>query len=229
MPKGERLTLLKKEADSPFGKKLLSFIFDVCHDGRISLGEIESLHTFLLENPSDISAAVLLRAQTREMLSDNQIDPLDEYNLKTYFVRITPKVFRGIIETHLESIGLPVSAHGSLSWKNDRATARQIDYIIALGGKPSLDLTKGKASRLIDALLERRPPTPRQVMLLRFFNRLDLLDKNKDEVSEYIDGLFHFDTKYELAWARFKRETGQSRFNMDPSTVPIGACRQYMS
>jgi hypothetical protein len=228
MKKGQRITLTKKQADSTLGKKLLGIIFDVCHDGEIETSEIKRLHDFLLANPSDIPSAVLLRAQTREMLGDGRIDPIDEYNLKLYFVRIVPKELRGIIETHLEDMGVPASIEEEPKWHRDPATAKQIDYIIGLGGTVRNSMTKGQASEMIDGLLECRPPSPRQMMLLRFYNRLDLADQTKDEVSAFIDELFFIDIRYELAWDRFKRETGQDRFEMDPSTVPIGAVSHYM-
>ena len=228
MKKGQRITLTKKQADSSLGKELLGILFDVCHDGEIETSEINRLHDFLLDNPSNIPAFVLLRAQTREMLEDNRIDPIDAYNLKLYFVRVVPKELRGIIETHLENIGVPASAEKEPKWHRDPATAKQIDYIIGLGGTVRSGMTKGQASQMIEELLERRPPTPRQMMLLRFYNRLDFADRTKDEVSAFIDELFFIDIRYQLAWDRFKRETGQDRYELDPLTVPIGACSQYM-
>src|SRR5690606_32273112 len=97
-----------------------------------------------------------------------------------------------------------------------------------LGGTVTPRMTKGDASVLIDQLLERRPPTPRQRMLLRFFNRLDLERRTKDEVSVWIDEIFCGDHRNEQAWERFKRETNHDPFGQDPAVVPIGACSRYL-
>jgi hypothetical protein len=92
----------------------------------------------------------------------------------------------------------------------------------------SPEMTKGDASRLIEELLERRPPTPRQMMLLRFFDRLDLARATKDDVSEWIDHLYSSDSRLERAWDRFKRLTDHDPRGQDPSIVPVGAFREYV-
>lgn len=225
--KGQRITLYQREADSPFGRKLLSLIFDICHDGDIAASEIDKLHSFLVEQPSEFPAAVLLRAQTREMLSNGHVDPHEAYRLKLYFVRIVPKEMRGIVETHLESIGLPAPAEDVPRWHHDPATARQIDYIVALGGDPSRTLTKGAASAMIESLLERRPPTPRQLMLLRFFDHMKLASATKEEVSVWIDHTF-CDDRALRAWESFKLATNHHPLETDPTVVPVGVYRTYM-
>ncbi len=89
-------------------------------------------------------------------------------------------------------------------------------------------MTKGEASDLIESLLNRVLPTPRQVMLARFFDRADLISRTKIEVALWIDELFVQSPAMEASWERFKRESVFDPFSMDPSVVPIGAYRNYL-
>lgn len=230
MIKRTRITLTKTECESPTGKQLIDLIFSMCHDGRLEISEIDELHIFLSKDTSAIAAIPYLRAITREAVADGAINDAEAYALKLAFERVIPKEARGIISTHLENIGLPVTHEheGSPAWTEDEATHRQISYIVDLGGTVTPRMTKGEASELIDRLLDRRPPTPRQRMLLRFFDRLDLLQATKDDVSLWIDQLYASDERLERAWDRFKRETKQDPHEQDASSVPVGAFKRYL-
>lgn len=228
--KRTRITLTKSESDSATGKQLLNQIFAMCHDGQLDLIEVEELHIFLRRDTSTIAAIAFLRAITREIVADGAIDDSEAYRLKRAFERVVPKDVRGIVATHLEDIGLPANdeEEAAPAWTHHEATAKQIEYIRNLGGTVLPKMTKGQASRLIDELLERRPATPRQVMLLRFFGRTDVAQSSKDEAGEWIDIFYASDERHERAWERFKRETNHDPFELDPSVVPIGACKDYL-
>lgn len=228
--RGNRITLTQKQCESPTGKRLIDLILSMCHDGELDIRELSELHIFLHEDQSEIAAVQFLRSLTREVVADGRLDGAEAYRVKLAFERVVPKECRGIVSTHLASIGAPTSASGAgkASWKSDPATARQIEYIIDLGGEVKPGMTKGEASNLIEDLLERRPPTPRQQMMLRFFNRLDLARSSKDEVSAWIDDLFWRDPRAEPAWERFKMETRQDPDCQDPKVVPVGAYKRYM-
>ncbi|HWB21110.1 MAG TPA: hypothetical protein VG711_12470, partial [Phycisphaerales bacterium] len=192
MAKGTRITMTVAECETPTGKRLLNLILDICHDGELSIEEIDSLYQLLRYDDSGIPAVAWLRAFVREAILDGSISDADGYRLKKAFMRVVPKEVRGVIATHLEQIGAPAAdpEDEEPRWCSDRATAKQIDYIIALGGSVQSSLTKGQASILIDQLLERRPVTLRQLMVLRFFNRLDLAGRTREEVSQWIDSCF---------------------------------------
>lgn len=230
MVKRNRITLTKSECDTSIGKRLIDLIMSMCHDGRLEISEVNELDQFLRSNPAGLAAVSYLRAITREAIADGVINDAEAYALKRAFERIVPKDWRGIVSTHLESIGLPVISEFDVSsdWTEDDATQRQLDYIIALGGTVTPWMTKGQASVLIDQLLERRPPTPRQKMLLRFFDRLDLMQATKDEVSIWIDEMYAKEERRERAWERFKRETNHDPCGKDPTIVPVGAFRNYL-
>lgn len=230
MPKATRITLTKAQADSPQGRALIEWILAACHDGALDISEVEKLHAFLKREASDIPAFVFLRALTRDVVADGALDDTETYHLKKAFERVVPKEVRGIIATHLGDIGVPTVEEDEAEprWTRDAATSRQLDYIIALGGRVTQGMTKGDAARMIDGLLERRPPTPRQVMLLRFFDHMQLLSSDKDAVSLWVDELYAENPEYEQAWARFKRATNHDPRGQDPSVVPIGAYVNYL-
>ena len=205
-------------------------MFSMCHDGCLDISEVDELHIFLRNDTSTIAAIPYLRAITREAVADGAINDAEGYALKLAFERIVPKEARGIISTHLQNIGLPAvqEYEETQSWTEHEATHRQIEYIVALGGAVTPQMTKGQASQLIEQLLERRPPTPRQTMLLRFFDRLDLLQATKDDVSLWIDQLYASDARLERAWDRFKRATIHDPFEQDAMVVPVGAFRDHL-
>lgn len=264
-----RVTLTAAQAATKQGQKLIDLIIGMCHDGSLTIEEVRSMHEFLRATPSDIRAFALLRGLTFDVINDGVVDSIEAYRLKLAFVRVVPKAARGVVETHLDGIGLPASSDDeddradsdstvrdsegneastdssdqassnrrsehnrrwsrTAAWRYEPMTQAQHDYIVLLGGTPGDAMTKGEASDLIDSLLDCRCTTPRQVMILRFFNQLELISAGKDRVSEWIDTLFSENTAYELAWDRFKRETNHDHRGQDPSVVPIGAYIRYI-
>jgi hypothetical protein len=221
--------MTSKEAASPEGRALINRILDICHDGEITIAEIESLHIFLRETTTTIYAFEYLRAITRDIVADGCVDKYESLRLKKAFERVVPKDIRSIVSTHLEKLGIPSPGDKAQApaWRGHPATGRQIEYIIGLGGSPAEGMTKGEASDLIEDLLDRRPPTPRQMMLIRFFDHMELGVATKDEVSAWIDHLFSTNPRYELSWSRFKQETNHDPLCKDPEVVPIGGYKYY--
>lgn len=231
MAKRTRITMTESDIKSPVGKQLLDFIFAMCHDGKLEISEVEDLHIFLRGASPCFAAIEFLRSITRAIVADGAIDEIEAYRLKLAFERVVPKSVRGIVSTHLEGIGLPIQddEDNAPAWTKHAATDRQLEYIVNLGGVLTSGMTKGEAAKQIDELLERRPPTPRQQMLLRFFDRLDLLRSTKDEVGQWLDDLFaDYPSKHEMAWDRFKRTTNHDPHGQDPTIVSVGEFRKHM-
>ncbi len=221
--------MTNREAESETGRALTNMILDMCHDGELTITEVEKLHIFLRNAGDPFPAIPYLRAITREIVADGSISPAEAYRLKKGMERVVQLEVRKVVATHLESIGIPMWGDEDYEpeWTKDAATTKQIDLILNLGGKIPPGLTKGEASKQIDYLLERRPPTPRQIMLLRFFDRLEMANRTKEEVSYWIDELFIHQGEAERAWHRFKLETDHDPYERDPNTVPIGAYKKY--
>jgi hypothetical protein len=117
------------------------------------------------------------------------------------------------------------------------ATEKQIQYIRDLGGNPRTGLSKADASVLIEQLHAQRresvarqePPSPRQIMVLRFWNRMDLEQSSKWEIEQWQNQFYAEDPRRKAAWEAFKLEIGDDGSQHDPSCVPIGAGESYLS
>lgn len=117
-----------------------------------------------------------------------------------------------------------------------KATEKQIDFIRSLGGNPPRGLSRAGADELIPRLkAEQRekqarenPPTPRQTMVLRFWNRTDLVNASQWEVEQWLDKFYHEDARRKEAWEVFKKENGDDGSQHDPSWVPVGVGESYL-
>jgi hypothetical protein len=115
------------------------------------------------------------------------------------------------------------------------ATEKQLNFIRDLGGSPPVGITKSEASALIDELLAKRDgmrstePTNRQIMVLRFWNRMDLEKLSKEQLSEWMSQFYREDPRRKSAWEIFKLESRDDpTLQHDPSSVPLGIGDQYL-
>jgi hypothetical protein len=225
-----RVRMTQVQAATPAGRKLLEAILQTCHDGQIEYAEAEQVFACLKAVGDSIPAAGYLRVILMESLEDGSIDAHDAYRLKQAFIDVVPRESKPIIETHLQGIGLPArEAESHIDqppWWPDPITGKQAHFIASLGGVVRPNMTKGEASVLIDQLLNRQPPTPRQIMLLRFFNRMDLADASREEISGFVAELQRADPDAMAYWDRFKLQAGIPKSHRDPLAVPIGAYAQ---
>jgi hypothetical protein len=226
--------MTKAEAESPFGQRLIHQLLAISRDGHLSLEEVAALDKMLENAPRTMQAVPYLYDITQDMLSDRTFSDREANTLRVAIGRVVPKAVRIEINRMLAEMGLPPSdaEHespvGKRSWQHDPATARQIDFIRDLGATPQSNLTKGEASILIDDLLDRRPPSRRQLMVLRFFARLDLASHTKDEVCVWMDNLYDDKPHYQLAWQKFKQDIGFDASHIDIEDVPLGGYKNYI-
>jgi hypothetical protein len=109
-----------------------------------------------------------------------------------------------------------------------KATERQFQYIRDLGGNPPTGLNHADAGEMIKQLLARQQPTPRQMMILRFWNKTDLMQSSKDEVAAWLEQFYNEDPRRKEAWENFKKENGDDGSQHDPAWVPIGVGESYL-
>jgi hypothetical protein len=117
------------------------------------------------------------------------------------------------------------------------ATEKQIHFIRELGENPPTGLTKSAASSLIEELLAKQRelqarqelPTPRQIMVLRFWNKMDLAQSSKWEVEQWLTQFYDEDPHRRAAWETFKLENGDDGSQRDPSWVMLGAGERYLN
>jgi hypothetical protein len=65
-------------------------------------------------------------------------------------------------------------------------------------------------------------------MVLRFWNRLDLAESSKWDVSQWLNHFYEEDPRRQQAWETFKKEIGDDGSQDDPSLVPLGAGEAYL-
>lgn len=104
-----------------------------------------------------------------------------------------------------------------------KASEKQLQYVRELGGSPPLGLTKSKASKLIEELKDAdNTPTPRQIMLLRFWNRMDLANQSRGEIVNWLENFYAQDSRRKSAWQLYKLQNNDDGTQRDPSWVKIG-------
>jgi hypothetical protein len=106
---------------------------------------------------------------------------------------------------------------------NQFATEKQLKYIHDLGGDIPPRLTKSAAATLIQELVGHGiQPTPRQIMILRFWNRMDLATGSKNEITEWQERFYAENPGRKEAWELYKRRNKDDGTQRDPSWVKIG-------
>lgn len=121
--------------------------------------------------------------------------------------------------------------------RSTKATDKQLDYIRSLGGNPSPGFSRADVDEIIPHLekefrespAKQQLPTPRQMMVLRFWNRMDLAQSSKWAVEQWMSQFYSEDPRRKAAWEAFKLETGDDGSQHDPSSVPIGAGEIYLN
>ena len=186
---------------------------------------------FTLEDAFDLESAVerVLPKHVREGFTPNRPDlwplqPATESQIQyIYNLGGTP----GPNITKQEAAALIKQLQEQL---RPRATEKQLAFIRELGGRPPPNISKRSASELIDYLLwqEDLRPTPRQVMILRFWNRMDLATGARGRITEWLEAFYREDPRRKLAWERFRAATRAESSGDDPSCVPIGAGETYL-
>lgn len=231
MSKTLRVTLTKTEAASEYGQRLLLQIMTMSHDGELTIHEVRALYELVVTGPAHMNAVPFLRTLLHTALLDDNLDDMEAYSIRRALERVVPKALRMQLSELLSRIGLPSADDDDElqpAWHEDPMTARQANFIRKLGGEVVSGMTKGEASRLIDRLLESRPSSPRQQMIVRFLGFPELALRSKDEIGEFLDDVFLKFPELEDAWLRYKREVGDDGSMNDPSLVPIGAVKDYL-
>jgi hypothetical protein len=117
-----------------------------------------------------------------------------------------------------------------------KATVNQMQFIRDLGENPPKGLSRADAEILIPQLLKKQreslakeqSPTPRQMMVVRFWNKTDLMQSSKWEVEQWLTKFYEEDSRRVKAWELFKAEVGDDGSQNDPSLVPLGAGENYL-
>lgn len=234
-----RINLTKAASKSEAGISLINFLLSLIEDGEISDSEIKQLNTWLNDSefPSDIPAFEYLRALAKSILQDGKVSPEERLELFLAVKRVLPKDHRDSNQEKLDSIQKKCEDALAVEYAKreriaNRATTRQRDFIRDLGGDHTRDLSISEASRYIDQLLanQKPGPTPRQLMVLRFWKKLELKNQPSEVISDWMDRWYSDDPDRKTAWELWKSENGDdgSRSSRSVEKVAIGIGYQYL-
>jgi hypothetical protein len=252
--KGTRVTLSEKDCAAPVGQELIALLMDIEDDGVLTPGEIGRLIAWLDKHvDSEIPAVQWLLLVAHRLVRGREHTPSAIYEMQAAIERALPKRYRvEVIEKRREAAKHQPASEAMLQHIRDlgghpppgltneqayamkealwnQPTEPQLNYIRNLGMIPPSGLTKETASHLIDQLLhQRNGASPRQMMVLRFWNRLDLVHRSKAEVTEWMNEFYDEEPRRKLAWEMFKAEYGDDGSQHDPSWVPVGAGFTYL-
>lgn len=222
-----RVSLTKKQLATAAGQALLGLLTNITRDGDLSAAEVEHLRAWLAENGTavDVPAIAWLSELVQAALADGKVTADERAEMLLAFDRVLPPEERIIAKMRRNSAPKPARAR-----KEPRATERQLDYMRVLGiAFDEAKITKEEASDLISAKLgTAESVSNRQLMVLRFWNRLDLVGGGKRGVSEWLDEWYTKDQRHREAWELWKRENGDDGRQGDPGRVPVGVGPEYL-
>ena len=238
MATGRRVTLTKGQLQEQAGSDLLALLVEYCADGELSLGEVDALKGWLelnAEAAAEVPAVGWLAEIVTDVLADGRITREERQDLLVAIERVLPKNERDVAQRNraraaehdvAEEPPIVMIARPA---RSDAATERQIQFILSLGGEPTPGLSKRDASVMIDRLLANNErPSNRQMMVLRFWNRLELAVDGKRAIFAWMDEWYREDGDRRRAWELFKEENGDDGGQSDPSRVEVGIGEEYL-
>ena len=215
----KRRVPVKLSADhlsSDIGVALLDLLDRVVADGTLSNQEIADLSAWLGEaaQNSTIPGIHFLREEVAGILADGSVSDAERNLLQNAILRVMPITERDRAKARIadaRSRQRETNRQRRLAEfaDADRITDRQLEYICALGGTCSSNATKAEASTIITELLEHAP-SARQRMVLRFWNRLDLMGAGVAGVTAWMDQWYAEDPNRLAAWTLWKQEAGDA-------------------
>lgn len=224
-----RVTLTKSELESKTGKEFIEFVEDIGRDGSIDINEISTLLSALQEGGrfNDLVGAAFLRETIMEIISDGNIEQFEVERLRYAISRMLPKRIRDESDFYSKD-KITESRLRKPAWHDDPASDKQIDLLLKFEISFHPGINKGDASSLISDYIQKKEsrPSPRQLMVLRFFDRMDLIDKTKAEITDWMDQWYSVDPKRKEAWENYKSDNGGDI--IDPENVEIGIGLAYL-
>ncbi len=227
-----RITLTKAQAAAPAGAALIRLLEATTADGVLSEIEVTALRAWLnteLAATAALPAVEYLRRVLDDALGDGVLTDDERLGVLRAIERVLPPASRTVakdarVAARLQqAVGesavakdLEESADGRL------ASSRQKAYLRALGHEPDEALTLSKASTLIDQLKRSPRPSPRQRMVLRFWDQRELESRSREEVSDWMDEWYDEDPRRLQAWETWKRANTGANAGNDPALVPVG-------
>lgn len=239
-----RVALTEEQAASRVGSKMIEALQTILADGVITKREVVALQDWLRRAAalSDLPAIAFLSDEVAWILEDEDVTEAETQHLVKAALRVLPAVERDRLKVRVQE----ASAKAKEVRKQQRAeekakekaqqlldsllpTERQLAFLKALGGSAPDGATKEQVSELIDLLVATRP-SPRQRMVLRFWGRTDLMLKDGETVSEWMDSLYSSDPDCRTAWELWKAEHEKEPTRWERiDDIPLGIGQRYLA
>lgn len=223
------VTITKKGLGTSEGQALLALLERTLSDGKLTDHEVKLLEAWLSVNISNstLPGIHFLREEVAGILADGAVSDGERNLLQKAILRVLPVTERERAKAKIADADAAENA--ARFAEANKATDKQIKYIRDLGGTCPEAATKQDASDIIQKLLASRP-TVRQQMVLRFWNRTDLLKAGVEGVSNWMDQWYAEDSDRSTSWDLWKRDAGDygGRSPADVPTVPLGAGFDYL-
>lgn len=214
----QRVTLTKKHLQIKEVEDFVGLLVNIASDGALEYEDLEKLTAWLnCHSHLDVPAVKFMIDLMLRICGDGKISGEEVFEIQLAIERVLPKEFR----THI------TKARKS-AYYDQAASENQLDTIQSITQRRPEGLTRRAASEMLDHLFANPPASNRQIMFLRFWNRLDLAEKSRREISEWMDAFVREDQARWLAWDLFKSDYKDDGSQRDPSFVPIGAATEYL-
>jgi hypothetical protein len=214
----KRVTLTRAHLKIPQIEDLVLLLVNIASDGVLEHEELQKLTDWLNANSHlDVPAVRFLVDLMVRVCDDGKLAMEEVFEIQLAIERVLPKEYR-----------TKVAEARKAAHYDQPASESQLDAIQSYTSKRPVGLTRREASEMLDQLFANPPPSNRQIMLLRFWNRMDLANSSRHEISEWIDSFTAADHARWLAWSLFKEEFGDDGSQRDPSFVPIGIGERYL-
>jgi hypothetical protein len=224
-----RVTLTKSELESQTGREFIEFVESIGSDGTVDFNEVSALLSTVEHGGKfhNLVGAGFLRETILEIINDGKIEQYEIERLRYAISRVLPKSIRDESGFYSKE-SIAASRPRLPTWHEDPASDRQLDLLLRLGIGFHPGITKGEASIIISEYIQQKEarPTPRQMMVLRFFNKMEFAECGKAEVTDWMDRWYFEDPKRKEAWELYKLDNGGDI--TDPESVEIGIGLAYL-
>lgn len=189
------VTFTSKQMADPGIGEIVGFLEELAQDGEITGDEIAALSDALAREEVDqsIPGVEFLRTVLSGVDFTREIEVAQRADIHRAILRVLPKTQRAEAERARQQAGI----QRAMLRRHEASlpTQRQLEYITALGGCPSPDLTRHSASRLIDRLSEGSSDrgfdeaSQRQIDYLTDLGGCPYPGMTREEASDMIDSL----------------------------------------
>jgi hypothetical protein len=217
-----RFTVSDEQASTRVGELLISALVRISADGKLSNSDITALSGWLNKATalSDIPGLHFLREEIDAVLEDGIISEPERRLLIKSILKVLPANARELAELQFTAAEKQAN-----STALDKATPKQAECITQLGGVFNPGFTQLQADQTIDQLYESRP-TPRQLMILRFWDRASLEDKSVEAVAKWLDAWYSEDHHRRIAWTQWHKQNPHCTLEDVPRGAGISLLRQ---